>query len=220
MNQDEELGAALKQAAAGLPVGPAPVDTVVHLGRRMRRHRAALSTVLAAAVLVPASAVIVLSLGPSGSGTPTAPAASASAASQARVVASGEKITLDRSHTMRLTGQGVFLSTSPPSGTSEEPALKAAEVPEGTVSTLSYGDTSGSLCVGIYRGPGTGVTITATLGGTTLDTQTVTLPGAPGWVAFFTGGGPVGAGSGSAVSVTVRAADGTILTSQSKSTGD
>lgn len=220
MNQDEELGVALKQAAAGLRVGPAPVDTVVRLGRRMRRRRAALPTLLAAAVLAPASAVTVLSLGSSGSGTPTVPAASASATSQARVVASGEKIALGRSHTMRLTGQGVFLPASPPSGTADEPALKAAEVPEGAVSTISYGDTSSSFCVGIYRGPGTGVTITAALGGRTLDTQTVTLPGAPGWVAFFTDDGREGAKSASALTVTVRAADGTILASQTKSAGN
>ncbi|MGQ4490757.1 hypothetical protein ACN6LM_001557 [Streptomyces sp. SAS_281] len=220
MNQDEELRAALKQAAAGLPVGPAPVTTVVGLGRRMRRRRVALPTVLAAAVLVPALAVTVTSLGSSGSATPTIPAASASATSQARVVASGEKIALGRSHTMRLTGTGVFLSSSPPSGTADEPTLKAAAVPEGAVAAISYGDTSSSLCVGIYRGPETGVTITAALGGRTLNTQTATLPGTPGWTAFFTDEGREGARSGSALTVTVRAADGTILASQTKLTGN
>ncbi|MGZ2356658.1 hypothetical protein LRE75_08150 [Streptomyces sp. 372A] len=222
MNQDEELRAALKQAAAGLPVGPAPVTTVVGLGRRMRRRRVALPTVLAAAVLVPALAVTVTSLGSSGSAAPTIPAASASASatSQARVVASGEKIALGRSHTMRLTGKGVFLSSSPPSGTADEPTLKAAAVPEGAVAAISYGDTSSGLCLGIYRGPETGVTITAALGGRTLNTQTATLPGTPGWTAFFTDEGREGARSGSALTVTVRAADGTILASQTKLTGN
>ncbi|WP_159011654.1 hypothetical protein [Streptomyces sp. NRRL F-5123] len=43
---------------------------------------------------------------------------------------------------------------------------------------------------------------------------------APGWVAFSTDEGRAGAKSASALTVTVRAADGTILASQSKSTGD
>nr|WP_163017137.1 hypothetical protein [Streptomyces chartreusis] len=217
MNQDEDLAAALKQEAAGLPVGPAPVETVVCLGRRMRRRRqAALSTALAAVVLIPASAVAALSLGSSGSGTPSVPAASTAASRQVKVVGSGEKVTLGRANTMWLTGQGMFLVTPKSSGTTKERVLNAAEVPSGKISAIASGDASGTLYAGIYRGPGKAARITAALGNRKLNTQVITLAGSPGWAAFYADDPRAGAKSTPALTVTVQAADGTILASLTK----
>ncbi|MEU4359239.1 hypothetical protein [Streptomyces virginiae] len=217
MNHDEDLAAALKQAAADLPEGPAPVDMVVRLGRRMRRRRqATLSTALAAAVLIPASAVAAPSLGSSGSGTPTVPAASTAASTQVQVVSSGEKVALGRASTMWLTGQGMFLLTPKSSGTTKESVLNAAEVPSGKISAVASGDTSGTLYAGIYRGPGKATRITAAIGNSTLNTQVIRLADSPGWAAFYADDTQAGAKSTPALTITVQGADGTILASLTK----
>ncbi|MFC8008749.1 hypothetical protein [Streptomyces cinereoruber] len=221
MSQDEDLAAALKQAAAGLPVGPAPVDTVLRLGRRMRRRRhATLSTALAAAVLIPASAVAALSLGSFGSRTPTVPAASTAASPHVQVVDSGEKVVLGRDKTIWLTGQGMFLATPKSSDTTKEPALNAAEVPSGKISANASGDASGTLYAGIYRGPGKAARITVAIGSRTLNTQVITLAGSPGWAAFYADDTRAGTISMPALTITVQAADGTILASLTKPARD
>lgn len=219
MNQDEDLAAALKQAAAGLPVGPPPVDTVVRLGRGMRRRRrTALATALAAAVLVPATAMAALSLDPPGSGAPAVPAASAAASPHVRVVGPGEKIAPGRGNTLWLTAQGLFLGTPESSGPAGKPALKAAEVPHGAITGTTFVNTSGTLHAGIYRGPDKAVGITTTIGGRTVATQVITLAGSPGWTAFYADDTEQGATSPGTLTVTVRAADGTVLASLTKST--
>jgi hypothetical protein len=217
MNQDEDLAAALQQAVAGLPVGPAPVDTVVRLGRKMRRRRqATLSMALAAVVLIPASAVAALSLGSFGSSTPTVPAASAATSTQVQVVGPGEKVALGRDNTMWLTGQGMFLVTPKSSGTTKEQVMNAAEVPSGKIFANASGDASGTLYAGIYRGPGKAARITAAIGSRTLNTQVVTLAGSPGWAAFYADETQAGAKSTPALTITVQAADGTVLASLTK----
>lgn len=218
MNQDEDLAAALKQAAAGLSVGPAPVDTVVGLGRRTRRRRkaTALSTALAAVVLIPASAVAVLPLGSSGPDSFAVPAASTAASPQPRVVGPGEKVVLGRANTMWLTDQGMFLVTPKSSGTTKARVLNAAEVPSGKISAIGAGDASGTLYAGIYRGPGKVARITAAVGDRTLSTHVVTLAGSPGWAAFYADDTWTEVMSTSALTFTVHAADGTILSSVTK----
>ncbi|MGW1729107.1 hypothetical protein ACWCQK_40480 [Streptomyces sp. NPDC002306] len=217
MNQDEGLAAALKQVAAGLPVGPAPVETVVRLGRRMRRRRqVTLSTALAAAVLIPVSAVAALSLGSFGSRTPTVPAASVAASAHVQVVGPGEKVALGRDNMLWLTGQGMFLVTPKSSGTTKERVLDAAEVPSGKISAITSGDASGALHAGIYRGPGKAATITVAIGSRTLNTQVITLAGSPGWAAFYADDTQAAAISTPALTITVQAADGTILASLTK----
>lgn len=216
MNQDEDLSAALEQAAAGLPVGPAPVDTVLHLGRRMRRRRQATLTALTAAVLVPASAVAALSLGSFGSRTPTVPAAPTAASPHVQVVDSGEKVALGRDKAIWLTGQGMFLATPKSSGTTKEPALNAAEVPSGKISAKMSGDASSALYAGIYRGPGKAARITVAIGSRTLSTQVLTLAGSPGWAAFYADDTQAGTMGVPALTITVQATDGTILASLTK----
>ncbi|MFJ4866788.1 hypothetical protein [Streptomyces sp. NPDC088748] len=215
MNQGEDLAAALQQAAGSLPVGPPPLDTVVRLGRKMRRRRqATLSTALAAVVLIPASAVSALSFDSLGSGTPTIPA-STTASTSVRVVGSGETIALARANTMRLTGQGVVLVTPKSSGTTKERLLKAAEVPSGMISATTFGDASGTLYTGIYRGPRKAASVIVTIDSRSLSTQVVTLAGSPGWAAFYANDTRV-VRSGAALTITVRAADGTILATMTK----
>ncbi|MFE9139578.1 hypothetical protein [Streptomyces sp. NPDC007355] len=218
MNQDKDLATALKQVAAGLSVGPAPVDRIVFLGRRMRRRRqATLFAALAAVVLIPVSAVAALSAGSSGPITPTVPAASSTAAPmQVRVVGSGEKVVLGRATTTWLTGQGMFLMTPRSSGTAKDPFLNAAEVPSGKISATASGGASGTLYAGIYRSPGKAARVTVTIGNRTLNTQVITLADSPGWAAFYADGPPAGAPSTPAITITVQAADGKILASLTK----
>ncbi|MFJ4866621.1 hypothetical protein [Streptomyces sp. NPDC088748] len=217
MNQDEDLAAALQQAVAGLPMEPAPVETVVRLGRKMRRRRqATLSTALAAAVLIPASAVAALSLGSFGSRTPTVPAASAAASAQVQVVGPGEKVALGRNNMLWLTGQGMFLVTPKSSGTTKQSVLNAAEIPSGKISATASGGASGTLYAGIYRGPGKASRITVAIGSRTLNTQVITWAGSPGWAAFYADDTQAGAIGMPAPTITVQAADGTILASMTK----
>ncbi|MCX5233413.1 hypothetical protein [Streptomyces sp. NBC_00233] len=216
MNYDEDLATALKQVAADLPVGPAPVDRVVRLGQRMRRRRqATLSTALAAAVLIPASAVAAVSLGSSGSGTPTIPAASTAASAQVQVVGSGEKVALSPATTMWLTGQGLNVVAPKSSGTDKPDVMRVADVVPGKVSTTARGDASGVLWSGIYRGPVTATTkVIIKLGARTLQAKVVTLAGKPGWGAYYAFDA-----KGMAdvkPSITVQGADGTILASLTK----
>ncbi|MGW9437026.1 hypothetical protein [Streptomyces sp. NPDC055607] len=220
MNQDEDLAMALRRAVADLPVGPAPVDTVVRLGRRMRRrHRVTLSTALATAVLVPAFAVAALSLSRSGADAPAVSAASTTASAQVRAVGPGERIALGRTNTMRLTGRGMFLMTTKTSGATKEFFMNAAEVPSGKISASASGDISGTLYAGLYRSPDKAARVTVTIGGRTLDAQVVTLVGHPGWVAFYADDTRARDENTSAFTITVRAADGEVLASLTKPTG-
>lgn len=82
---------------------------------------------------------------------------------------------------------------------------------------MAGGNSSGVVRAGAFRLPATRTT-SVTVGN--VKAKVITLAGTPGWVAFSTGGGRAGAKSASALTVTVRAADGTILASQTKSTGD
>ncbi|MEU9298685.1 hypothetical protein [Streptomyces sp. NPDC048266] len=214
MKQDEDLAAEFKLVTADLPVGPAPVKAVVRLGRRIRRRRqATLSMALAAAILIPVSAVAALSLGSFGSRTPTptVPAASAAASAQVQVVEAGEKVALGRDNMMWLTGQGMFLVNPKFSGTTKGRLLDASKVPSGKISATTSGDTSGTLHAGIYRGPGKAARITVAIGSRTLNTRVITLAGGPGWAAFYADDTQGGTINVPALTITVQAADGTIL---------
>ncbi|MGW2594554.1 hypothetical protein ACWCXC_30410 [Streptomyces sp. NPDC001515] len=220
MNPDDDLATALKRAAAALPVDPAPVDTAVHLGRTLRRRRrAALSTALAAAVLVPATALGALSLTPSGPDAPAPPAASAPASSPVRVLAPGQKIAPGRTTTLWLTDRGLFLRAPKSSAAPTHPTLAVADVPEGRITALSFGTPSGALHAGVYRGPVDGVTITVTVAGRTHHARLVTLAGHPGWTAFYADAPRPESASTPDLVITARAADGTVVASLTKAAG-
>ncbi|MFD7863429.1 hypothetical protein [Streptomyces sp. NPDC059783] len=217
MTHDDDLATALKRAAAGLPVGPAPVDTAVHLGRTLRRRRrAALSTALATAVLVPATALAALSLHASGTDAPTPPAASAPVSSPVRVVAPEQKLAPGRDHTMWLTGRGLFLRAPRSPASPAKPTLAVADVPEGDISCVARTDPTGALHTCVYRGSAEGATFTVTVAGRTLDTRTVTLAGRPGWAAFYAESPGPESQSPPDLVITARAADGTVLASLTK----
>jgi hypothetical protein len=179
-----------------------------------RRRQVTLSTALAAVVLIPVSAVTALSLG--SADTPAVPAASTAASPQVQVVGSNEQVALSRANMMWLTGQGMFLVTPKSSGTTKKRVLNAAEVPSGKISAIASRDASGTLYAGIYRGPGKVASITVANGTRILNTHVITLADSPGWVAFYADGTQAGAKSTAALTVTVRAADGTILASLTK----
>lgn len=220
MNHDDDLATALKRAAAGLPVGPAPVDTAVHLGRTLRRRRrAALSTALATAVLVPATALAALSLNPSGSGTPMRPAASAPVSAAVRVVAPEQTFAPGRGHTMWLTDRGLFLTAPRSPASPAKPTLAVADVPEGDIGCVARTDPTGALHTCVYRGSAEGATFTVTVAGRTLDTRTVTLAGRPGWAAFYAESPGPESQSPPDLVITARAADGTVLASLTKAAG-
>lgn len=216
MNQDRDLAAALREAVAGLPVKPAPVDTVVSLGRKMRRrHQVALSAALAAVVVIPTSVAVAFSS--CHSRVSTVPAVSAAASAPVRVMQSGERVPLDQTSTLWLTDEGVFLAAPQSSGTSHTTLRRAAEVPSGRLSATTSGDSTGTLCVGIYRGPGRAVRVTISIGSTTLNARVLTLAGSPGWAAFYANRIQSSTSDRTApLSITVRASDGTVLAAFTK----
>ncbi|MFH8620794.1 hypothetical protein ACH4A8_02650 [Streptomyces vietnamensis] len=212
MNQDETLAAALHEAAASLPVGTAPTAAVMRRGTAIRRRRKAMrSAVVAAAVLVPvAGAAFSATFDPPS--RPSAPVASPAAPAAVKVVAPGEEVTLGGGSTMRLTAQGMSLSTPKASG-SEERLTKVAEVPGGKISVTMAGDATGTVWAGVYRGPERPAGVTLSAGGRTTNARIVTLPGHPGWVAFHAYNTRAGTDD---FTVTVLGAGGTVLASQAK----
>lgn len=215
MNQDEILAAALHEAAA-VPVGTAPTAAVLRKGRTMRRRRAALrSAVVAAMVLIPAAGVLFSATSSDPSPAPPAPLASSAPSAAVRVVDPGEDVALGRGNTMRLSGQGMSLVTPGVSG-SEERLTEVAEVPAGRVTATVAADDTDTLWTGVYRGPETPARVTVSSGDRTTTARIVTLPGRPGWIAFYANGTDGVTGDST---VTVQARDGEILDSLTKSGG-
>jgi hypothetical protein len=132
-----------------------------------------------------------------------------------QVVVPGEKVMLGRASTMWLTGEGIFLVTQRSSGTTEE-VLNAAKVTSERISLITSSDASGVLYAGIYRGPDKAPRITAAIGSRTLEARVITLAGSPGWAAFYVDDTHAGVRGTPALTITVQAADGTILASLTK----
>ncbi|WP_330174298.1 hypothetical protein OG875_12545 [Streptomyces sp. NBC_01498] len=212
MNQDEPLATALRGAAAAVPVGTAPTSAVIRRGKTMRRRRTALrSAVVAAAILVPAGGVLFAATsGPVPA--PPLPVASAPASAPVRVVDPGEELPLGRGNTMTLTDQGMSLVTPGVSG-AEEKSTEVGEAPGGISATVATDDT-GTLWAGIHRGPEPPARVTVAAGGRTTTARTVTLPGRPGWFAFYADDAR---GSTDDFTITVQGSDGAILDTLTKS---
>ncbi|PZH17223.1 hypothetical protein C1I97_05345 [Streptomyces sp. NTH33] len=134
----------------------------------------------------------------------------------ARVVASGEMVAVGRDNTVWLTSQGLFQGTSKSSGTTKDWTLKVADVPNGKVSAIVAGDSSGMLWAGLYHGPGKPDKVTVKVDGRTMAAKVITLAGTPGWAAFYTADTHAITKGAPAPVITVKSADGTVLAEMAK----
>ncbi|WP_395297549.1 hypothetical protein ACF9IK_31935 [Kitasatospora hibisci] len=102
-----------------------------------------------------------------------------------QTVAPGERLTAGGA-TLWLTPQGLSVVAPKFSGTDKPDVTRVADVRPGKVTSAAWGDASGTLWAGIFRGPVSDSTkITIRLGDRTLDAKVVTLAGRPGWGAFY-----------------------------------
>lgn len=181
MNPDDALSQALRQAASQVPVGSPPMAAIVRQGRTLRRRRRAAGLAVAAAFLTPVCLLAVRSAGT----PPVVPASTASASTNAQVVTSGEKVTTPSGTSLWLTRQGLFLVAAGHPASAPDTVL-VADMPSGHVGGVALGSSSGSVLAGVYRGSGVPSKITIAVGGQTLRARIYTLPGSPGWVAYYT----------------------------------
>ncbi|WP_146608162.1 hypothetical protein [Streptomyces sp. NTH33] len=134
-------------------------------------------------------------------------------------MASGEMVAVGRDNTVWLTSQGLFQGTSKSSGTTKDWTLKVADVPNGKVSAIVAGDSSGMLWAGLYHGPGKPDKVTVKVDGRTMAAKVITLAGTPGWAAFYTADTHAITKGAPAPVITVKSADGTVLAEMAKLTG-
>ncbi|MFV0134535.1 hypothetical protein ACLGIH_15045 [Streptomyces sp. HMX87] len=208
MNDDRkypeaELSEALRRAADGLPLGPAPVDAVVRAGRaRRRRHRAVLSGAAALTVLAALAGTAVLGGLPPLSGSPlpdhvepavTAPASPSPAGPGLRTVQPYEPATLTPDLRLGLL----------PEGRQNYVITEAERFPEAVEyarsARLGHGLRRRSISVGYDSSAGRGVQrldgawrlteaprrIVVTVAGVDHRAELFTLPGRPGWGVYF-----------------------------------
>jgi hypothetical protein len=76
---------------------------------------------------------------------------------------------------------------------------------------MSQGNGSLTAFAGIYRGPGTPSKIVLGIGGGALQARVYTLPGSPGWIAYYTEASTSFDFRGDKATVRAYAADGTLL---------
>jgi hypothetical protein len=167
--------------------------------------------VVSVAVLVPLCAAAGLWLGApgrdAGPAVPALPAATAPGP-DVQVWAAGRPYGIGGGAELTLTAQGITVTGRASWST------PADQVPPGEITTTVLGDGTSALAVGLYRGPGAAARVTVDLDGRSVEARVATLAGEPGWCAFFTDA----AGTGTAPTVTVYAADGSVLARQTKQT--
>jgi hypothetical protein len=209
MNQDEGLAAALREAAAGAHVGPAPIESVLGAGRTIRRRRRSVRAAVSVAVAVPALALVVVLAGAVYRSDPVlqpAPASTGPAVERGPLVwGAGQRHDIGGGQSLTLTAQGVVVT--PTGGGAPLWAGQADGGSNGNVTMTVLGSPGRSLAVGLYRGHGPVGRVTVDLGGRTLEAQTATLPGQPGWCAFYVDASVLG----NTPTVTVYRADGMVL---------
>jgi hypothetical protein len=155
---------------------------------KRNRGRASLVAVAAAALLATGAGMAAAANAPAKA-TPVHAATVAKAvrasAGAVQTVEPGQKLTAG-GDTLWLTPEGLSVVAPKSSGSDQPDQIRVADVLPGKVADVAYGDASGTLWAGIYRGPVSASTkVTIKLGDRTLDAQVATLAGKPGWGAFY-----------------------------------
>lgn len=144
-----------------------------------------LAAVAGAAVLVTGAGGAVAS---SANGSPVSAAEAKGSSVRAtaaavRVVEPGERIAVEGSE-LWLKAEGLHVVA--PKVTDDLEVVEVSDVPPGKVSTLAWGDVTGVLYAGVYRGPVTATAkVTIKIGARTLQAEVVALAGNPGWGAYY-----------------------------------
>ncbi|MFI9825640.1 hypothetical protein ACIHFC_35250 [Streptomyces sp. NPDC052013] len=206
MNTDDALSQALRQAASQVPVGPPPVAAIIRQGRSLRRRRRSVGLAVAVAFLAPACFLTVRS----AATPPITPASTASASTTAQMVTSGERVTTPSGTSLWLTRQGLFLVAAGHPASAPDTFL-VTDTPAGHVGGLARGSNSGTVWAGVYRGPGAPSKITIAVRGQTFQARIYTLPGSPGWLAYYTETSKHLSFDSPKPTVRAYAADGTLL---------
>lgn len=171
--------------------------------------------VTAAVVSVPAFA---LAARPGHHPRPTTSAAattqSVSALPVMQVVQSDERITASSAGAgIWLDSKGLYLASPGPDGVRQPNLLQVTDMKPGQISTLASGATWHAVLGGIYCGTfSQPVKVTIKQGGLAVTAKVISLPGAPGWFAFYTDAS-IDVGSDDKPTVYIDGADGTRLVS-------
>jgi hypothetical protein len=195
--------------------------------RRRFRSRTFL-TAVGAAVVVAVGGVAVAA----GDGTPKSPPTVAGTATisptaaaptpagttaAARVVAADERVDLGHGNITWLTSNGYhWISSAASSGAQYGKSVTDDRFfPDDTVDLRVYAAGAATLYTGAYHGEREAAKITVQVAGQTLNAKLLTLPGDPGWSAYYVDGPaaklPEHKGDSVKALVTVHAADGTVL---------
>ncbi|MEU3300150.1 MULTISPECIES: hypothetical protein [unclassified Streptomyces] len=216
MSFEDNLTRALRASADAVTMSPAPTEAVIQRGRAILRRRntaraAGMAAVIASCTLVTAAQLT------ARDSTPTRPTVAASPAESAspqpagvRVVRAEERIKTGRGNTIWLTANR-NVAADLPAFTDWAPGTPVARLngPE-PLDAVGFTDKDWTLYVGTYRGKGKLAKVTVKVDDVTLNAKVITLPGNPGWAAFYVNA-PRTSKHSPKEWLTGYAADGTVL---------
>ncbi|MFJ8739144.1 hypothetical protein ACIRL2_07195 [Embleya sp. NPDC127516] len=193
MNEDHDvLRAMLGESAARAPVVVAPIEATMRRGRALRTRRRAAGL----AATVAALGVLGLGLGGVLGSSPSAHR-SAVAPEQTRrplppptvqpfVLAADQRVDTGFRHSMWLTADGYhFVSNAALTGSQYGEAVLDPRSHPGDVDLRVFQGPDSTLYTGAYRGAAPVGRVFVTVNGRTLEAQTLTLDGKPGWFAYY-----------------------------------
>ncbi|MGW1997960.1 hypothetical protein [Embleya sp. NPDC001921] len=193
MNEDHDvLRAMLGESAARAPVGAAPVEATMRRGRalRTRRRAAGLATTVVALGVLGLGLGGVLDSSPSTHRSAVAPEPTRRPLPpptvQPLVVAPDQRVDTGFRHGMWLTSNGYhFVSNTEPTGNQYGEAVFDPRSHPDDVDLRVFRGPASTLYTGAYRGAAPVGRVFVTVNGRTLEAQTLTLAGEPGWFAYY-----------------------------------
>jgi hypothetical protein len=219
-DDDDALRRMFGESAERARVGAAPVEATMGRGRALHMRRRNTRVAVAVIALSSLGLGLGMAMGPdagSPNPEPGSVAAPPAQAAEVRQVAPGQRVEVGHGIAMWLTSNGYHYVTDPimPQNTAGRAVTDDRVFPVDTVDLRVYSTDAASLYTGAYRGERNAARVTVRVAGRTLQATLLTLPGNPGWSAYYTDGPfvkvPTEKGGSVQALVTVYAADGTVL---------